>query len=878
MRKLYLFFFLTLSVGKVCAGTFFVTSKADAGAGSLREAITLANSNGTLLTDNIYFNLPGSTSADVTIILQSELPILTSNVVIDGTSQPFASLNHPNIKINITTSPSAYIHGLRLDNADHVAVYGLAFSNFNSDPAGATIDKKSAIYLFNSSFITIGAVNRSNCFMDNYAGILALPLTSQLNNSNLKISNNVFGTDVMGLTARPNEYGIAIAYMKDSEIGGSTIQEGNLISSNKINGISLITSAGDIKILNNNIGLNQTLTNSLPSLSATGIYISGNASIPVIANNIIGAQLTGMMLDKVNGGFIIATNRIGTGPIGTENFKNEVGIYVNVCNKGLIGGANLTAQNMIAYNETAVILDNAYPITLLKNSFYCNTESISFLNFSIGTVITQSRISTITANKLDGKFLPNSIVELFYTDACPGCEGKTWLATINTDASGFWIYNGVITGKVTSMGTNPDGATSTFSKPYIDDSEHVPARTLCGLKTGSITKMKVYDSNVYEWVDEDGVSFGNAIDVFNLPQGTYYLRAGQNGPCIILSTPIAILAAPIIIDDKSMKTVDASCSGTNGSITGIIVKDNLKRKWYEQDTDKFITGNDDLVNMPYGRYYFTVGEGACMIRSTTYLIANNAAFYELKEAKVNPVSCGASNGMITVIGYPSNATFTFKWFDEEGNVIGTTETLSNLAVGKYRLVAYSNFNCSTEVGVFNVDEAPLPTIDFTLMQNFLSCDGKTVSTTGITVEGTTGPFTYRWLDENNNLVSEQLNLTSIPIGIYKLAVVDNNSCLVESKLIDFTLINSATLNVPNSFTPNGDGINDVWQINGVQNYLTADFSIFSRDGNRVFYSRGYANPFDGIYNGKVLPIGVYYYVIDLKTECGKISGSLTILR
>ncbi len=102
--------FITISVN---AAVFTVTSKADSGTGTLREAITLANVNGTLTTDYIYFNLSGSVLLDVTIALDTELPVLTSNLVIDGTSQPFSALLNPNTKINLVRVAANYFNGFR---------------------------------------------------------------------------------------------------------------------------------------------------------------------------------------------------------------------------------------------------------------------------------------------------------------------------------------------------------------------------------------------------------------------------------------------------------------------------------------------------------------------------------------------------------------------------------------------------------------------------------------------------------------------------------------------------------------------------------------------------------------------------------------------
>ncbi|WP_373615921.1 gliding motility-associated C-terminal domain-containing protein [Mucilaginibacter sp. OAE612] len=54
--------------------------------------------------------------------------------------------------------------------------------------------------------------------------------------------------------------------------------------------------------------------------------------------------------------------------------------------------------------------------------------------------------------------------------------------------------------------------------------------------------------------------------------------------------------------------------------------------------------------------------------------------------------------------------------------------------------------------------------------------------------------------------------------------------------------------------------------------------MFNRYGKNVFNSIGYSHPFNGTYNGKPLPAGSYYYIINLSSGCGLLSGSLSIIR
>ena len=61
-------------------------------------------------------------------------------------------------------------------------------------------------------------------------------------------------------------------------------------------------------------------------------------------------------------------------------------------------------------------------------------------------------------------------------------------------------------------------------------------------------------------------------------------------------------------------------------------------------------------------------------------------------------------------------------------------------------------------------------------------------------------------------------------------------------------------------------------------YSDAVVDIYTRYGQKVYHSIGYDKPWDGIFGGKQLPTGVYYYVIDTKLFNQVLSGSITILR
>lgn len=111
--------------------------------------------------------------------------------------------------------------------------------------------------------------------------------------------------------------------------------------------------------------------------------------------------------------------------------------------------------------------------------------------------------------------------------------------------------------------------------------------------------------------------------------------------------------------------------------------------------------------------------------------------------------------------------------------------------------------------------------------------------------------------------------------VYTLTVTDSRGCVATSSV---AVTVAPPIVIPNTFTPNGDGINDVWDIQGLIAYTSADVNIYDRNGQRIFHSIGYGIPWNGTYNNKPLPFGTYYYVIDPKFFYKTFSGYITLVK
>jgi gliding motility-associated-like protein len=109
---------------------------------------------------------------------------------------------------------------------------------------------------------------------------------------------------------------------------------------------------------------------------------------------------------------------------------------------------------------------------------------------------------------------------------------------------------------------------------------------------------------------------------------------------------------------------------------------------------------------------------------------------------------------------------------------------------------------------------------------------------------------------------------------YQLALTNLGGCTVKDEIFIEVL---KAPQVPNAFSPNGDGVNDTWRIPYLDTYPGATVDVFNRYGQKVFSSLGYATEWTGKLNGKALPVGTYYYVINPKNGLEIMNGSVTIV-
>ncbi len=110
---------------------------------------------------------------------------------------------------------------------------------------------------------------------------------------------------------------------------------------------------------------------------------------------------------------------------------------------------------------------------------------------------------------------------------------------------------------------------------------------------------------------------------------------------------------------------------------------------------------------------------------------------------------------------------------------------------------------------------------------------------------------------------------------YKLTVTGRGGCPTSDDVFIKVLKNPK---IPNTFTPNNDGINDKWVIQYLEDYANCFVQVFTRTGQKVYESRGTYKPWDGKFNGKPVPFDTYYYIIEAGDGQDPFTGYVTVLK
>ncbi len=204
----------------------------------------------------------------------------------------------------------------------------------------------------------------------------------------------------------------------------------------------------------------------------------------------------------------------------------------------------------------------------------------------------------------------------------------------------------------------------------------------------------------------------------------------------------------------------------------------------------------------------------------------------------------------------------------------TTQTISSISHNGVWQVIENNGVCpvDTSSGVTAVVNA-VPVVD-------AGSDHTIQLGETITIDGTSNVTPVSWsvdvsTSSFNNTSAVDPIFTAVEGGYHVITITaDNGTC---SATASATIFVEQPLIIPNAFSPNGDGQNDEWVIEGLESYPGATLEVYNRWGSLVYKSTGDINWWTGMRNGQPMPVHTYYYILTLDEEDVR-TGAVTLIR
>ncbi|MGB3779792.1 MAG: T9SS type B sorting domain-containing protein, partial [Tunicatimonas sp.] len=286
-----------------------------------------------------------------------------------------------------------------------------------------------------------------------------------------------------------------------------------------------------------------------------------------------------------------------------------------------------------------------------------------------------------------------------------------------------------------------------------------------------------------------------------------------------------------------------------------------------------------------------VGDVTVVVLSgTPYSFASSLFQSQYDDPDQRPTADGFAALQLTTL--PTNGTLLLN-----GKPLTTTDVRSGLLLSRdeISLLSYvsnqgflgeDQFAWNASDGADFAEEAAQVLITVSdlraeLGEEIEACRSSDLLELAVEVEGGTPPYRYRWSADSEALTAtvDQVAVSPTETTTYRIVVTDAEELSVtDSVRVVIIDCPDQVLDIPNAFTPNGDGDNDLWEVGNLFTYESSVVEIYDRYGHRLYRAEEAGAAWDGTYQGKELPVGNYYYVIVLNDGSTSYKGSVTILR
>jgi gliding motility-associated-like protein len=318
------------------------------------------------------------------------------------------------------------------------------------------------------------------------------------------------------------------------------------------------------------------------------------------------------------------------------------------------------------------------------------------------------------------------------------------------------------------------------------------------------------------------------------------------GETFTLPTGKIVSSAGVYRDTVRYKTTgcDSLIRAINVSIRPLTVRDSF-----------VVICKGDVITLPWGQ---TVSNPGVYSDTTKYIAGCDSLIERVSVHVTVPVSQTIERFICPL------ETYTLP----SGKIVNTP--------GFYNDTLRTGTGCDSIISFLTLHPAPPPTIQLS-KSNDVNC------ILGVTKLNATGGIKYVWSPAetlNNPFVANPL-ASPATTTTYKVAVTSVLGCVGEDSItVNVSASSKNAIQLPNAFTPNGDGLNDCFGVRFLGQITNLKLSIYDRWGNRVFYTNNPSQCWNGRYGGKESATGVYIYQVSATTGCGDIvrKGTVTLIR
>ncbi len=286
--------------------------------------------------------------------------------------------------------------------------------------------------------------------------------------------------------------------------------------------------------------------------------------------------------------------------------------------------------------------------------------------------------------------------------------------------------------------------------------------------------------------------------------------------------------------------------------------------WSNSDTDSVVN------NISAGSYAVTVTDSlGCTGTNDTTVSAPPPLTYDISSEDI--LCYGNSDGSAIINVSGGTPPYLYSW---SGGQQG--ESVNTLGIGSHEVTVSDINNCTVVSSPIFIDQPEKLTMDYSKEKPYCRIieDGSIL----LSVRGGKKPYQYNWYSEAGLLSVNDSLLAGITGGIYEVDVVDANGCVI-NETIELPGETNVCVFIPSAFSPNFDGKNDTWKIKNIEHFPNATIEIYNRWGEMVYRHKGmYQNDWDGTYDGGILPVDSYVYIIELMKGKKPIKGNVTILK